>query len=163
MTKNLFLNIGLLCIISLLQIFGLSRLSLFHVSPDGLSIFLAFLAITVGQRTGMTFGFAAGTITGLLSGNLGLHMLSRTIEGFIAGYFNIPEGSHATANQKSRRLYFAVAVATLVGNAVFTAGYNPLGFSPFFRIGVLGLLQALLSLALAFVVNLLFLKKNLSD
>ncbi|MEI8033335.1 MAG: rod shape-determining protein MreD [Chlorobiaceae bacterium] len=163
MTKKLSLNIGLLCIISLLQIYGLSRLSLFHVSPDALSIFLAFLAVTVGQRTGMTFGFAAGTITGLLSGNLGLNMLSRTVEGFIAGYFNIPENSHATANQKSRRLYGAVAISSFAANAIFSIGYNPLGYSPFFRIAVLGLLETILTLGLAFLVNRLFLKKNLSD
>ncbi|NHQ60676.1 rod shape-determining protein MreD [Chlorobium sp. BLA1] len=155
--------IVVLCIVTLLQVFGLSHLTVFDVSPDAISLFLAFVSVTVGQRAGTSFGFAAGIITGLLSGNMGLSMLARTVEGFIAGYFNIPENSHATSKQKTKRLYWAVMTATFFANAIFAAGYNPLGLSPLYRILVLGLLESLLTLILAFVAHWLLMRKTFSD
>jgi rod shape-determining protein MreD len=147
----------------MVQVFGLSHLTLFTVSPDALSILLAFISVTIGQRTGTTFGFAAGVLTGLFSGNMGLSMLARTVEGFIAGYFHIPENSHATSKQKTKRLYGAAIAASFAANAVYAAGYNPLGLSPIYRIVVLGLLESLITLILAFIVNWLLLRKTLSD
>lgn len=155
--------IALLCVLSLVQVFGLSHLTLFDVSPDAISIFIAFIAVTIGQKTGMSFGFGAGIVTGMLSGNMGLSMLARTVEGFIAGFFNIPENSHATSKQKTKRMYWAVVTATFFANAVFAAGYNPLGLSPIYRIVVLGLLESLLTLILAFIANWLLMRKTFSD
>ncbi|NTW69687.1 MAG: rod shape-determining protein MreD [Chlorobiaceae bacterium] len=155
--------IALLCVLSLLQVFGLSHLTLFDVSADAISIFIAFIAVTIGQKTGMSFGFGAGIVTGMLSGNMGLSMLARTVEGFIAGFFNIPENSHATSKQKTKRMYWAVMTATFFANAVFAAGYNPLGLSPLYRIVVLGLLESLLTLILAFIANWLLMRKTFSD
>ena len=101
MTKAFSVSLILLCVGSVLvQEFGLNRLTFFNVSPDVITIFLAFLAVTVGKRSSTSFGFVIGILTGILSGNMGLNMLSRTVEGFIAGYFHIPEDSHATAKQK---------------------------------------------------------------
>jgi len=153
----------LLCIVSLLQVFGLSHLTLFEVSPDAISVLLAFIAVTIGQRAGTSFGFAAGIITGLLSGNMGLAMLARTTEGFIAGFFNIPENSHATSKQKTKRMYSALLTASFLANAVFAAGYNPLGLTPLYRIIVLGLLESLLTLVLAFIANRWLMRKTFSD
>ncbi|EAT58884.1 hypothetical protein [Chlorobium ferrooxidans] len=155
--------IVLLCIVSLLQVFGLSHFTIFDVSPDAISLLLAFIAVTIGQRAGTSFGFAAGVITGLMSGNMGLSMLARTVEGFIAGFFNIPENSHATSKQKTKRMYWAVMTATFSANAIFAAGYNPLGLSPFYRILVLGLLESLLTLILAFIAKRLLMRKTFSD
>jgi len=90
-------------------------------------------------------------------------MLSRTVEGFIAGYFHIPEDSHATAKQKIRRFYSAVVVASFCGNAVLATGYNPLGLLPGYRIVVLGLLEALLTVILAVILHWFFLKKSFAD
>ncbi|WP_076792216.1 rod shape-determining protein MreD [Chlorobium sp. KB01] len=155
--------IVLLCIVSLLQVFGLSHLTIFDVSPDAISLFLAFIAVTIGQRAGTSFGFAAGVIAGLMSGNMGLSMLARTVEGFIAGFFNIPENSHATSKQKTKRMYSALLTASFLANAVFAAGYNPLGLSPLYRILVLGLLESLLTLILAFIAKRLLMRKTFSD
>jgi rod shape-determining protein MreD len=162
-TRKIPFYIGALIIVSLLQVFGLSHLAIFDVSPDAVSILLAFIAVTIGQKSGTSFGFAAGVLTGLFSGNIGLSMLARTIEGFIAGFFHIPENSHATSKQKTKRLYSAVLTACFAANSVFAFGYNPLGLSLYYRILVLGLLESLITLALAFIVNRLFLRKNLSD
>jgi len=162
-TKKISLYIALLFVVTLTQEFGLSHLSLFKISPDLVTIFIAFISVTIGQKTGTSFGFAAGIITGILSGNLGLNMLARTVEGFIAGYFNIPENSHATAKQKTTRLYGASVTAGFIANAVLAAGYNPLGLSLTYRIVVLGLLESFLTLLLAVILSRLFLRKSLAD
>lgn len=114
MTKKYPLYIGILVIVALVQELGLSHLTLYNVSPDIVTIFLAFISITIGQKAGTSFGFAAGLLTGILSGNMGLNMLARTIEGFIAGFFNIPEDSHATAKQITKRIYGAIVTAGFV-------------------------------------------------
>jgi len=162
-TRKLSLSIIILCIIALLQQFGFSRLTLLEVFPDALSVFIAFLAVIHGQKTSTSFGFAAGIITGILSGNLGLNMLAKTIGGFLAGYFHSPEDSHATAKQKTSRFYGAVFTAEFSAHTVITSGYNPLGLSPEYRIVTLGLLASLLSLILALIANRLFLRKSFAD
>jgi rod shape-determining protein MreD len=162
-TKNIFYFIGGLFIVVLVQEFGLSHLTLFKVSPDIVTIFIAFISISIGQKTGTSFGFAAGILSGILSGNIGLNMLARTIEGFIAGYFNIPEDSHATAKQKIKRLYGAIATAGFCANAVLETGNNPLGLPLTYRIFALGLLETLFTLLLAVIITRLFLRQSLAD
>ncbi|MEI8185963.1 MAG: rod shape-determining protein MreD [Chlorobiaceae bacterium] len=163
MFKKYSLYIGLFFTVTLVQEFGLSHITLFKVSPDVVTIFLAFMSVTIGQRTGTSFGFAAGLLTGILSGNMGLHMLARTIEGFVAGFFNIPEDSHATAKQKTTRLYSAIVTAGFCANAVLAAGYNPLALSPVYRIFVLGTLESLFTLILAVIITRFFLRQSLAD
>jgi len=163
-TKAFSLSFIILCIASaLLQEFGLTRLTLFNISPDAITVFLAFLAVSAGQRASTSFGFAVGILTGILSGNMGLNMLSRTVAGFIAGYFHIPEDSHATAKQKKRRFFRAVVIAGFCGNAVLAAGYNPLGLSTAYRVVVFGLLESFITLILAVILHWLLLKKYLVD
>ncbi|TLU82487.1 MAG: rod shape-determining protein MreD [Chlorobium sp.] len=163
MTTKLFFSIVLLCIGTFLQEFFLSHLALFQVSPDIMTIFIVFIAITVDQKSSTSFGFAAGILTGIFSGNMGLNMLARTIEGFIAGYFHIPEESHATARQKTRKFYVAILAAGFFGHAVIAAGYNPLGLTPAYRIFILGFLESLFTLMLAVILNWLFLRKSFAD
>jgi rod shape-determining protein MreD len=158
-TKKISLYIGILLLVTLVQEFGLSRLTLFNVSPDIVTIFIAFISVTIGQKTGTSFGFAAG----FLSGNIGLHMLAGATEGFTAGYFNIPENSHATAKLKTKRLYGAVVTAGFCTNAILAVGYNPLGLSVPYRIFVLGILESLMTLLLAFIITRFFLRKSLAD
>ncbi|MEI6692622.1 MAG: rod shape-determining protein MreD [Chlorobium sp.] len=163
MTKKISLYIGILLLVTLVQEFGLSRLTLFNVSPDIVTIFIAFISVTIGQKTGTSFGFAAGLLSGILSGNIGLHMLAGATEGFTAGYFNIPENSHATAKLKTKRLYGAVVTAGFCTNAILAVGYNPLGLSVPYRIFVLGILESLMTLLLAFIITRFFLRKSLAD
>ncbi len=161
MTKKFLVSLVLLCIVSLVQEFGLSHVTFFNASPDAVTIFLAFIAVTSDRNTSTSFGFVAGMISGLLSGNMGLHMLARTIGSFTASYFQTPNESHATVNQRSRRFYSAVILAGLCANLVLAAGENPLGVSPLYRIFVFGILESLFNLILAMVLNRLFLRQSL--
>lgn len=163
MTRKLSFSIIVLCIVSLVQEFVFIRLTFFEAFPDALSVYIAFLAVTQGQKTSTSFGFAAGIITGILSGNLGLNMLANTTGGFLAGYFHSPEDSHTTAKQKTSRFYGAVLTAEFSAHTIKAIGYNPLGLAPEYRIVTLGLLASLLSFILAFIANRLFLRKSFAD
>ena len=162
MTKKYSFYIGILFIVALLQEFGLSKLTLYNVSPDIVTIFLAFISVAIGQRTGTSFGFFAGLLTGILSGNWGLNMLARTVEGFIAGFFNVPDDSHATVTQKTKRLYGAIVTAGFCSNAVLVTGYKSIALSPAYRIFVLGAIESLITLTLAVILTRLFLRKSLA-
>jgi rod shape-determining protein MreD len=162
-TRKITLYLVLLCIISLVQELGVSRITIFRVSPDIVTIFLAFIAVTTSQKTSTSFGFAAGVLTGLLTGNIGLNMLARTAGSFIAGYFHTPITSHATAKQKTRRFYGAVIAAGICVNAVLANGSNPLGLSLAYRVVFFGLLESLFNLILAVILNRLFLSKSFAD
>lgn len=163
MSKTFTLSLILLVAACLLQVFVFSRLTLFGVSPDAVTVFLAVIAVFTGQRTGMTYGFASGILCGLLSGNIGVSLLTRTIEGFVAGYCHVPEDSHATMTQKSRMLYLAVVLASFAGNLVFNLVKNPLGEPLLYRIIVSGALVCMMNLLVTVTVNRLILRKNLSE
>ncbi|MGB0131254.1 rod shape-determining protein MreD [Chlorobium sp.] len=163
MTKTLTLPIIILLAVTLLQVFGFSRLTLLGVSPDAVTVFLAFMSVFTGQRKGMTFGFAAGFLAGALSGNMGIVLLTRTIEGFTAGYCHVPENSHATMTQKSRMLYLGVVLASFTGNLVFSLAKNPLGEPLLYRVFVSGALACMMNLLLTIAIYRLFLRKTLSE
>lgn len=163
MTKNQILPIIILLAVCLLQVFGFSKLTLLGVSPDAVTVFLVFMSVFTGQRQGMTYGFAAGFVCGVLSGNMGIVLLTRTIEGFTAGYCHVPENSHATMTQKSRMLYLAVVLASFAGNLAFSLVVNPLGEPLLYRIFVSGALACMMNLLLTVTVFRLFLRKTLSE
>jgi len=160
-TNKVYLPLILLFLTSVMQVFVVSRITIFNVSADVVTIFLAYIAVTTNKNPNTSFGFAAGLLTGLLSGNMGLNMLARTVGSFIASYFHTPKESHATAKQKSKRFYGAVIVATLCTNAILAAANNPLGFSTVYRIVVFGLLESLFNVILAVIMDWLFLRQSL--
>lgn len=163
MARNIFILLGALLIVTLLQVFAFSRLTVLHTAPDAMAVFIAFSAVTLGRNAGMGFGFLGGMLYGLITGDMGLHMLGATLGGFAAGGLHVPRDSHATPGQKMRRIYAATAVTAFTAHTVFSIGADPLGLPLLYRIAVLGPLETLLTLALALAANLLILKNAFSD
>lgn len=59
------------------------------VAPDFLLIAIGCLALFGTRRSGAIVGFAAGVIEGALAGaNLAAYAVSRTIAGFVSGWFS---------------------------------------------------------------------------
>lgn len=59
-----------------------------NIIPDLLTVWIVYLAIQLGQIPGTVAGFLIGVALDLVGGQfLGLHALSKTVGGFLAGYF----------------------------------------------------------------------------
>jgi rod shape-determining protein MreD len=148
-----------LAVLVLVQHFILSRVVIFGASPDLLAVFIAFASMMIGQRTGTTYGFAAGVFAGFLSGDIGLSALVGTIEGFTAGYFHVPEGSYATSTKKRRMFYYAALAALASGNLTLAIAADPMGIPLYLRLPSLVILGTGMSMALTVLAYRLVLKK----
>lgn len=74
--------------IILAQVFIIPLIAIEGISPDLLIILLVFFTLKNGQLFGTVTGFFFGLIFDLISGSLlGTVMFSKTLAGFIAGYF----------------------------------------------------------------------------
>ncbi len=145
------------------QHFFISNLVLLHTAPDLLPLFIAFISMSMGQRTGTSYGFAAGVISGFLSGGIGMEALIGTIEGFVAGFFHIPEESHATSTRKRRKFYMASAAALITGNALRALLSDPLSLPLYIRLPESVILGTLMSMVICVLAYYFLLKKLLRD
>ena len=152
-----------LIVMAVLQHFAFSKLVIFGASPDILAVTITFASVILGQRTGTTFGFAAGLIAGFLSGNPGLFALVGTVEGFLAGYFHVPEDSHATSVKKRRMFYFASGTALVAGNLLLATLSNPLALPFYVRIPEMVIFGTMMSMILTVLMYQLALKRLLRD
>ena len=150
-------------VLAVFQHFVFSRLVIFGASPDILAVFIAFVSVIIGQRTGTTYGFAAGLLAGFFSGNIGLAALVGTVEGFMAGFFHVPAESHATVVKKRRMFYSGTATSIATGNLLQALLDNPLAIPLYFRIPSMVVIGTLTSLFLAILIYQLVLKKTLRD
>ena len=160
--KYIYYTISMV-VLCLVQHFLMSRLVLFNATPDVLTIFIALASMSLGQKTGTTYGFVSGMIIGFLSGNIGLSALIRTIEGFVAGYCHVPESSHATSTQKKRMFYLATFIALVAGNFVRSVFANPLAQPFILRMAVLVVLVTAMTMIISIGAYHLILKKFLTD
>lgn len=88
--------------------------------PDVLLIWVVYLAIQFGQLAGTILGFSIGLFIDLLSGNdgmVGLAALSKSLAGFLAGYFYQENKTEQTLS--SARFVVAVGLAALLHNAIY--------------------------------------------
>ena len=159
MFKNIITDTLLLIALCILQQYVVSRLVIFGVFPDIVTVFIAFTAIRYGQKQGTTYGFVAGIATGILSGNVGIEALSKTIEGFVAGYFHIPEDSHVSSRQKKQMYYKGVLLACLTGRILYTFMLNVLLLPTTLHIAYSIGLATLLTMVVAVFAYQMFFKK----
>lgn len=160
-SKTRIIDGSVLLLLCIVQQQLVSAMTLFGALPDVVTVFIAFLAIRYGQIQGTTYGFVAGLVTGILGGNAGIETLSRTIEGFVAGYFHIPGDSPASRERKKKIFYKGVFLACLVGRLPVVLSANAL-FPPsipqtFLTIG----LATLFTMIVAIFAYHLFFYRNL--
>lgn len=93
-------------------------LSLEGITPDILMIWVVYIALTGGQMQGMIWGFCVGVLFDLVTGNfIGLSALTKTICGFLAGYFFNENKTALTL--KSHRFVIIVLGVSIVHNAMY--------------------------------------------
>ena len=113
--------------------------SIANIIPDILLIWIVFIAITRGQIPATVFGFGIGLIIDLLSGQfLGLSALTKTVAGFLAGYFYHENKIEMTLS--NYRFLIVVGTISLVHNVmyfvIFTQGSEVGVFMAIFRFGI---------------------------
>ena len=83
-TRNILISLALI----VLQTTIVRMLSLEGIQPDILIIWIVYVALTEGQMHATVWGFCVGLFMDLLSGNfLGLSAMTKTLSGFLGGYF----------------------------------------------------------------------------
>jgi rod shape-determining protein MreD len=103
----------------IIQLTVIPLISIQGVVPDLLLIAVVYLSISYGQIFGTVTGASYGLLYDLISGNLtGSNMLSKTVAGFVAGYF-----SYETRREKYLYTYsfsLVVLVCSLIDAVIFS-------------------------------------------
>lgn len=103
--------------ILLLQWLVFGRLTIFGVYPDAPLLFVTWLALRRGRKTGTTAGFLAGLFMDAVTGLWGLHMFSKTLIGFLVGLFPVSE--RETLLIRPRQAFVGGLVVALLHNGLF--------------------------------------------
>ena len=104
----------------LIHSFLIPYLTIVHIAPDILLLWIVYLAIRRGQMVGTAAGFLIGLILDLTSGGvsmLGLSALAKSVGGFTAGYFF--NENRVFQILGSYQFVVAVGVITLLHNAFY--------------------------------------------
>jgi rod shape-determining protein MreD len=95
-------------------------LTIGDIAPDILLVWVVYIAIREGQMAGTVAGFLIGLAVDLLSGTdgmIGLAALSKTVGGFLAGYFYNENKTLQTLG--GYQFLIAVGVVSLVHNVIY--------------------------------------------
>jgi rod shape-determining protein MreD len=87
--KKILVIIGFSLLSILLQVVFGSWLTICGIKPDFVLILVLFMAILNGRVFGQLFGFGMGLLMDIIGMGsfMGLSALSKTVAGFLAGYF----------------------------------------------------------------------------
>ncbi len=113
--------------------------SIANIIPDIMLIWIVYIAVTQGQIPATVYGFAIGLLLDLISGQfLGLSALSKTIAGFLAGYFF--HENKIEINLANYQFLLFVGIASLAHNLIyfiiFTLGSEVGLITAIFRFGI---------------------------
>lgn len=139
-----------------LQTTIVSFTSIANIIPDVMLIWIVYIAITQGQIPATVYGFAIGLLLDLISGQfLGLSALSKTIAGFLAGYFF--HENKIDLNLANYQFLIFVGISSIVHNLVyfiiFTQGSDVGLFTAVFRFGLLSALYTTFVATIPMFIN----------
>lgn len=83
---------GLVAVLLQWLVFG--RLQLWGAFPDVVLLWVALQAVRYGRVVGTVVGFGSGLLLDVLLGTWGLHMLVKTLIGFVIGLFRSEQGEY---------------------------------------------------------------------
>lgn len=106
--------VGLLIVV--LQWLILGRLRLWGAYPDIVLLYVAWLALRHGRLAGSVTGFGLGFLMDAIYGTWGLHMLTKTILGFLVGLF--PANERETLLIMPQQAFIGTLVIALVHNGL---------------------------------------------
>ncbi len=140
MISRILRYIVITIVLIILQTTIMRFVSMEGITPDLLTIWVAYIAVQEGQLAGTIWGFAIGLLFDLVAGNfIGLSAVSKTTAGFTGGFFCSENRNPLTL--ASYRFLIVVLVVSAVNNilyfAIFTQGSD------------IGLIRAILEFGLA--------------
>ena len=100
-----------------LQWLFLGRLTLWGAYPDAVLLYVAWIAIRYGRQGGAISGFTFGFLLDAIYDTWGLHMLVKTLVGFLLGLF--PSIERETLKILPRQAFLGGLVIALVHNGIF--------------------------------------------
>ena len=119
MFEKYFLPIIIFFPIAIVQLTLVPLISIDSVAPDLIIILLVYFTLRKGQLYGTVLGFAFGFFFDLMSGGLlGSAMFSKTLAGFITGYFY--NESKIIENTASIRLVFIVLLVSIIDASIYS-------------------------------------------
>ena len=141
----------------IIQTAGMRLVTIEGITPDILALWIIVIALNEGQMPATMWGFSIGLVFDLISGNfLGLSALTKTVCGFIAGYFYNENKTRLSIG--SYRFLLIVLVTCFIQNLVYffiyTRGSDISVLSAVFRYGTTtALYTAAFSLFLVFIYS----------
>lgn len=103
--------------IFLLQWLILGRLRLWNAAPDAVLLFVAWIGLRYGRRSGSTAGFLLGFLMDAVYNTWGIHMFTKTIVGFLVGIF--PANERETLLILPQQAFLGGLVIALLHNGLF--------------------------------------------
>lgn len=113
--------------------------SIANIIPDVMLIWIVYIAITQGQISATVYGFGIGLLLDLISGQfLGLSALSKTVAGFVAGYFFHENKIEITLANYQFLIFVGISsfVHNVIYFVIFTQGSDVGLFTAVFRFGL---------------------------
>ncbi|GMQ82504.1 MAG: rod shape-determining protein MreD [Rhodothermia bacterium] len=95
----------------------LGRITLWGAYPDAVLLYVTVVGIRYGRQAGAISGFAAGFVMDAIYDTWGLHMLVKTLVGFLVGFF--PAAERETLIILPRQAFLGGLVIALVHNGLF--------------------------------------------
>ncbi|NUN68585.1 MAG: rod shape-determining protein MreD [Bacteroidetes bacterium] len=155
MPKHVRLLLITLVLITL-QTTIVSFTSIANIIPDVMLIWIVTIAVTQGQIPATVYGFGIGLVLDLVSGQfLGLSALSKTVAGFLAGYF-YHENKIGINLANYQFLIFTGTAAfahNLIYFIIFTQGSDVDLFTAVFRFGLFSTLYTTFIAAIPMFIN----------
>jgi rod shape-determining protein MreD len=101
---------------------GLIDVTSYQITPDIVLIGLVYIGIKKGKITGSVAGFVSGLTLDLLSFSfIGLMALSKSVAGFVSGFFNVENKIERYLN--SYIFIIIVTLASLFNNIIYFTIY----------------------------------------
>lgn len=165
LTRRLLPDIILSALVLLLQTTVVEFLAVHTIVPDLVLIWIVVIALRRGQIPATVAGFSMGLVQDLVSGPdgmLGLSALTKTIAGFLAGYFYAENKTPQILG--SYRLLLITGIVSLVHNALYFVLFLQ-GSGIRWTDGILsyGLPSTAYTVAVALIPMLVFARKQVSS
>lgn len=99
-----------------LQWLLLGRLELWGATPDAVLLYVAWLGLRHGRRSGSVAGFVLGFLMDAIYGTWGIHMFTKTLVGFLVGLF--PANERETLLIMPQQAFLGGLVIALLHNGI---------------------------------------------